>query len=536
VDCDADTSLVVVRAAWEVVRSGEAGAPEPRGRILIVDDDASSRGALEALLWADGFETATAANGDAALAEASRTLPDVVLADLQMPFMSGVELCRRLHEKHPELPIIIMTAHADLQSVIESLRAGAEDYLLKPMLAEVVLWCVERSLDRRAVRREAEQLRRELNDGLVLSGIREREHWKAEALQRAQLNALLENLSEGVAIADSSGRIVMLNSAARAILGFQEEIPSIDALDCLEVLDLKGQRLRSEERPLRRALSGEPFIDYEVLRIRPDGEARRVVSTGTNVKDVDGNVALAIVVFRDVTELRRLEQQRDEQLALISHDLRNPLNTVLMTLSMLKHSAEQPGAQGVVAASLKSVERAERNARRMAGMLEELTDSMKLATGNAEVRSACDLRELIVGAVDSMDDACARRISIQADAATPYVIVADPARLERVVVNLLTNALKYSADDAPVIVRLTGQGGSVALEVADRGIGIAPESLEQLFERYYRAPAGKARASGLGLGLYISRRVVEAHGGRIDVSSQVDVGSTFRVTLPLSGS
>jgi len=105
------------------------------------------------------------------------------------------------------------------------------------------------------------------------------------------------------------------------------------------------------------------------------------------------------------------------------------------------------------------------------------------------------------------------------------------SRLERVVANFVTNALKYSAEDAPVSVRLARRGSDVSLEVIDRGIGIAPESVNRLFERYYRAPGGKARASGLGLGLYIARLIVEAHGGRIDVSSEVGKGSTFRLIL-----
>ena len=106
------------------------------------------------------------------------------------------------------------------------------------------------------------------------------------------------------------------------------------------------------------------------------------------------------------------------------------------------------------------------------------------------------------------------------------------ARLERLVTNLLTNALKYSADDAPVRAQVERRGGNVELTVVDRGIGIAPENIEVLFDRYYRTKAGKNRASGLGLGLYIARLIVATHGGRIDVSSKVGHGSAFTVTLP----
>jgi PAS domain S-box-containing protein len=510
-----------------------------RQRILVVDDDVGSRTALDALLRVDGFETSHAGDGEAALADAARELPDLVLTDLQMPVMDGVTLCQRLHELDRDLPVIIMTAHSDMQSVIDSLRAGAEDYLIKPVLADAVLWCVKRALGRRAAIREQEVVRRALNEQLVLSIIREQEHADAEALQRAQLNALLENLSEGVAIAEPSGRIAMINPAARAMLGFWDEAPSIRALHALEARDLEGRSLEPGQRPLLRALLGGQFTDYEVIRVRPNGEPRRIVTTGTSVKDADGKVTLAIVVFRDVTDQRRLELQRDEHLALISHDLRNPLSTILMALSLLgsaeqQHSAEQQREHPFpLTRRVKLVERAERNARRMGAMLNELTEAMKLASRGFELCCApCDLRALVAGVVDSLDDARAQRISIETDAACPCIALGDASRLERVIANLLTNALKYSADDAPVIARLAHDGGSVAIEVVDRGIGIAPESVGLLFGRYYRTTAGKAHASGLGLGLYISRLIVEAHGGKVAVSSEVDKGSTFKVTLP----
>lgn len=525
-----------LRDRVQVDRAGGRDTARTRARILVVDDDGGSRGALDALLSADGFVTSTAADGEAALAEARRGLPDIVLTDLQMPLMDGVELCRRLHEIDPDLPVIIMTAHTDMQSVIESLRAGAEDYLIKPLLSEAVLWCVQRALARRAARLEQERLLRALNERLLLSSIREQEHAEAEALHAAQLNALLANLSEGVVIADPSGRIIMVNDAARAILGLWDHAPSLDALHALGALALDGRSLSHEERPLARALSGEQFMDYEVLRIRPDGERRRVVSMGTSVKDGEGNVTLAIVVFRDVTELRRLELQRDEHLALISHDLRNPLGTVLMAFSLLKDSAEKEkegGPRLPLSLAVNLVDRAARNARRMSGMLEELTEAKNLESqGVGLSHEPCDLRELVTNAVDSLDDARARRITIEAEEAPPYVVLGDASRLERVVTNLLTNALKYSADDARVIARLGREGSSVAFDVIDRGIGIAPESVKLLFERYYRTSAGKSHASGLGLGLYITRLIVEAHGGKVTVASNPDRGSTFRVRLP----
>jgi signal transduction histidine kinase len=245
------------------------------------------------------------------------------------------------------------------------------------------------------------------------------------------------------------------------------------------------------------------------------------------VRDDSGNVALAIVVLRDVTEVRRLEQQRDEYLALISHDLRSPLSGIMILVDGMKRSMAQNGL------TVNLAERAERNAMRMKAMLAELTEATTLESQGVMLRRVtCDLGDLVASVVDGLDDAGARRITIDTGDASPYTVLGDPSRLERVVGNLLTNALKYSAEDAPVSARFARKGGEIELEVIDRGIGIAPESVKMLFDRYYRTTAGEARATGLGLGLYIARLIVEAHGGRIDVSSEVGKGSTFRLVLP----
>jgi|GEM_PF-1190055 len=510
---------------------------EKGARILVVDDDEVALKGLEKLLCLDGFAVSAAADGEAALAEASRLRPDIVLTDLHMPKIDGTELCRRLHELAPDLPIIVMTASSDMQGAVESLRAGAEDFLSKPLDHDVVSLCIDRALSRRnaklehhKLRRETEELYRTLNTRLVVDHAREQQRANAEAQQRAQLNALLENLSEGVAVADPSGRLVMVNDAARHILGLgNEELNTTDALQSLDAYDLARQSLRQEQHPLSRALRGEQFEDYEVCYKHSDGAWWRVASTGTCVHDASGGVALAIVLFRDLTELRRVEKQRDEYLALISHDLRNPLNNVLMCVTMLKQAMEEKG----LAACASLAERAERNVKRTTEMIEELTDSTRLELqGVPSGREPCDLRLLATAVVSRMDDVNARRITIAADSAASYVVLAESSGLDRVIANLLTNALKYSAEDAPVIVRLAHKKNAVELEVIDRGIGIAQDSIKKLFDRYYRAAAGKANASGLGLGLYIVRLTVEAYGGRIGVFSEVGKGSTFKVSFP----
>jgi len=452
-----------------------------------------------------------------------------------MPGVHGLHLCQRLHEIDPDLPVIVITGHSDMPSAIQSLRAGAEDYVVKPLNVDAVLVGIERAIARRIARRKQQDLLRTLNERLVLSSVREQEHAEAEQHQRTQLNALLEKLTEGVVIVDPSGRVLMINDAARDMLGCVEECPTVDALHSLEIQDLQGQPLSSKQHPIGRALGGEQFAGYEVMRVRPNGERRHVVSTGTQLKDSKGTVALAIVVLRDVTEQWRLEQQRDEYLALISHDLRDPLGALLMfldTLSSMEKKEEVPRIPIALRGTL--IERCVRNCKRMTAMLQELTEATSLESRGVSLqRKACDLRGLVARAVDSLDDARTGRITVEPAAdASSYALFADASRLERVITNLLTNALKYSAEDTQVTVRFAHTGSEVMLDVIDRGIGIAPESVKRLFERYYRTTGGKARAEGLCLGLYIAGLIIAAHGGRIGVSSEVGRGSTFTLILP----
>lgn len=510
----------------------EAAKHSSGARILVVDDDADGLKALARVLCDDGFDVTVAHDGPTALAKAQRSRPDVVLTDLQMDPMSGVELCKALRERGQYVPVIVMTAHSDIQSAIDSMHAGVEDYFLKPLDGAALKLCIERVLTRVHERAHWQKLLRELNERLVLSSIREQQRAEAEALHRAQLEALLENVAEGVIILDTSGNVKLMNGAGRTINGLaKDQVVTLDAFNALEAFDVEGRPLAHDQRPLVRAVRGEEFTDYEIVRRRPSGERRHIVSTGTNVRDDSGRVVLALVVFRDVTELRRLEQQREEYVALISHDLRNPLSSILGFVSLLRSSLAAENSRLVDLA-----ERAQRNVKRMTAMLDELTEATTLEGGAVTMeREPSDLRALATGIVSGFEDRARNRIRVDTDGSASFVVLGDAARLERVIANLLTNALKYSADDAPVRVCITNRDGVIALSVTDRGIGIAPEHHHALFDRFYRTTAGRGRAGGLGLGLYIARLIVEAHGGRIHVSSELGAGSTFTITLPARG-
>ncbi|MGZ3420956.1 MAG: ATP-binding protein [Polyangiales bacterium] len=350
-----------------------------------------------------------------------------------------------------------------------------------------------------------------------------------EIWQPARLAAVLGNLSEGVVVADARGQIRMINEAARRVLGLDGRLPSTaDEFNALEARTLEGAPVHADDRPLARALRGELFEGHELLLVRAGGDVRRLLANGTHVNGDRGDLELAVVVFRDITDLRRLEQEREEIAALISHDLRTPLNSIGLLAGTIRIAIDKHPSMEQAAVL---AERIERNVGRMAAMIDEILDASRLEARTLELRrEVCDLRKLVDGTIASLDDARARRVVVDAND-TSYVVLADVPRLDRALTNLVTNALEYSPASSPVRVVLERRGAEILVQVVDRGMGIAPEHLARLFDRYYRAPSSKVTA-GIGLGLYIAKLVVEAHGGRIQVESAPGQGSTFTLVLP----
>jgi signal transduction histidine kinase len=238
-----------------------------------------------------------------------------------------------------------------------------------------------------------------------------------------------------------------------------------------------------------------------------------------------------IVVVRNVTHLRRLERDREDLLRTVSHDLRTPLSVVLASAHTLERQLR--GATLAPASASAQVARISRSAQRMTGLLADLVDSAGLDAGRLELRLApTDLLRLAQDAVHSLAPEPPERVRLAQIGHVPSVM-ADSERLERVMVNLVANALKYSPAGSPVDVTVSRRGAEAVVSVSDHGVGVPPEELPRLFERYFRGRSA-AQTEGVGLGLYIARQLVEAHGGTIWARSELGAGSTFSFALPLA--
>jgi PAS domain S-box-containing protein len=319
-------------------------------------------------------------------------------------------------------------------------------------------------------------------------------------------------------VIDEAGRLVQANVQAGALTGYaREELLGLSFLDLTPPEDRAAAKEMLERFARKRQAQGE----YRLRR-----------KNGT-VLDVEYSASQAgpgryQAEIRDVTERKRAERFRQEYVSLISHDLRSPLAVIHGHAQLLQRDGRDGDSVG------KSGEAILTSARRMSAMLQDLVESIRLEAGQVSLEVVpVDLPSLVLDLkerLSALHNGSRIELVLPEDAAPPAV--ADPNRLERILTNLLGNALKYSGET----VRLTVEpkDGEIVVAVADHGPGIAPEKLPHIFGRFYRANDGQRKAEGLGLGLYITKMLVEAHGGRIWVESELGRGSTFFFTIPAS--
>ncbi|MHB1414476.1 MAG: PAS domain-containing sensor histidine kinase [Chloroflexota bacterium] len=358
----------------------------------------------------------------------------------------------------------------------------------------------------------------------------ERERAMAEG--KARLQTILERMPVGVVVCDETGTISLANQTAKDLYRHPnpEGLPLAEHAPVLRLYRPDGEPFRSEDLPLSRSLlEGVSVEDEEVVVRWADGTSRTLLCGSTPLRAGKGQVTGAVGVFRDITEVKRVEREREEFVHTISHDLRQPLAVIQGHAQMLQRLLPKEEPEKRQEQSLQAIRASAYN---MAAMIRDLVESARLETGQMSLEpKPVNLYELLSDIVERAAPVEERgRLVLEAPGRRP-VLAADPQRLERVIVNLISNALRYSPRERPVVIRLEGTEGGAAVAVCDSGVGIDKEAQPRLFDRYYRGGTG-TKSEGLGLGLYIARLIVEAHGGRISVESELGQGSTFTVWLP----
>ena len=341
--------------------------------------------------------------------------------------------------------------------------------------------------------------------------------------QRNEQEAILSSMQEGVLALDPQAHVIAMNPAAEALLSVP--LPRARGRTVQEVIRNVGlQRLLTDAMP-----KAEPTTGEIVLR---GNEERFVQVTATALRDAAGRDLGMLLVLNDITQLRRLENIRRDFVANVSHELKTPITSIKGFVETLRDGAlaDRPQAE-------RFLEIVNRHADRLNAIIEDLLSLSRLEQTNqaAEMpRPGVQLGPIIEAAVlDCSAKAAARQITILPSCADGLFVKAIAPLLEQAIVNLLDNAISYSNPAGTVWLTAQGDGGEVRIDVRDEGIGIAPEHVTRIFERFYRTDRTRDRArGGTGLGLAIVKHIIQIHDGQVDVASEVGRGSTFSLRLP----
>ena len=497
-----------------------------RPRILLADDNADMRDYVRRLLERR-YQVTAVPNGAEALRSARESRPDLVLSDVMMPVMDGIELLQQLRadESLRTLPVILLSARAGEEATASGLELGADDYLTKPFAARELMARVQAQLTMAAMRlRAAEQ----------------EEHAKHLSQQQRWLEAVLNRLPTPTLLVDPDSRqFTFANHAAHQLADGQ--FPS--TLDATE----HGQAFRLTDDTgspldLERALDA-PVRDLEAVGHSPAGRLHLVMDSDV-VPAVGQQPSRTILTLRDISRLKQAERElkmllgsRDEFLSIASHELKTPITSLRMQLQLAERGVKPEENRA------PSPERLAKTLRvsliqvdRLTSLVDDLLDVARIRTGTLDLSfQEVDFVQLTSDIVERLSGQIAHAgCRVRLDLPPVLVGVWDGQRLEQVLTNLVCNALKYAPGSA-LEVRLAEEGDFVRLEVCDHGPGVPEAQRETIFDRFDRGIASR-NTGGLGLGLFISKQIVVGHGGRISVEEGPQGGASFRVVLPRDAS
>ena len=342
------------------------------------------------------------------------------------------------------------------------------------------------------------------------------------ATERNQATAILDRLAEGVIAMDREGRILLLNEAARRLLGLAPQTAA--GANFFEVV-----RQHELTAFVSEGLKAPAHASRPVRLLHPEERLLLVHLVPAPAESAGPHLVL---VLQDITESERYERLRKEFVANVSHELKSPLTSIRSLTETLLDGALQDAEH-----NRRFVELIDQDAARLTRLIDDLlalseieSQAMPLRLAEVPLRA---LAESVVGAVHAAAEA--RRLSVSVEIPAELTVEADPDRLRQVLSNLVENAIKYNRDGGRIRLTARRQPAAVELEVEDTGIGIPPEDQDRVFERFYRVDKARSRElGGTGLGLAIVKHIVDAHGGQVSVRSRPEHGTTFTVRLPAS--
>ncbi|PJJ67417.1 hybrid sensor histidine kinase/response regulator [Chryseobacterium geocarposphaerae] len=490
--------------------------------ILIVDDNQSNLYSLQKLLESKDFKVETAGSGEEALGKALKNDYALIILDVQMPDMDGFEVAESLsgYSKTKDIPIIFLSAvNTDKKFITRGYASGAKDYVTKPVDPEILLLKVKTfyNLQEQNIAMKKTQQNLELE----VKGRRESQVTMKSQIDHFHL--MLESLPQIAFTLNEDGIVDFVNGKWYQYSENEQNFPESHPDDAnireeFERCKRKGKALELEVR-----IKNIRSLDYRyhLLRVTPVYDEDRIKNwVGT---------------FTDIDDQKKIEKEKDEFLSIASHELKTPLTSIKAYVQLLERKLKldkESSEAGFVTKLQGQIEK-------LNALITDLLDVSKIENGKLKInKKPVNLESVISNAIDTIQQTHEeRKVKIEREGVKPDILIPlDEIRIEQVLINFLTNAIKYSPHNNQVIITtfVDEEAQEVRVSVTDFGIGIPDFKQDAVFKKFYRVEESSLQFQGMGIGLFICSEIIKQHHGTVGVSSVLNEGSTFYFTLPLN--
>jgi len=497
---------------------------DSKSHILFVEDDEIDQMAIRRMAKRDNFPhamtiVAGVAEARTALAE---TMFDAVVADYNLADGSAMDIL----ELAGQTPVIIVTGAGDEKIVREAMKAGAFDYLVKDHShthLEVLPMVIDKAIEHAAAQRQLREYHNEL-ERLV------RERTEQLAREKELIGVTLASLSDGIIAVDDDQHITMVNTAAAEMTGWATDDAVGRAVD--EVLRIVDEKKHEPVPSCVEAVirDGQPVTGgNDDILIAKDGTEHPVAVSAAPIRKDDQTLGVVMVV-RDVAKQREIDRMKTDFVSSVSHELRTPLTSIKAFTATILRDPQMPDET-----RNEFLHIIDEESNRLGNLIEDLLQISRIESGRLQLeKQTIPLGQVLDQVIPPLEPlATKKNLALECRVADDLPPVeADPQKMASVFTNLVNNAIKFTPDGGRITVTVETDGDSLVCRVSDTGMGIPPDDLDKIFERFHRVHRPGKEIQGTGLGLAIVKNIVEMHEGAISVESQLDQGTTFTVTLP----
>lgn len=500
---------------------------EPRYKVLLIEDDKIAQMAFKRFVRDENlpYDYTIAGSVSEANSILSTNKFDIVIVD----YLLGDGTAFDIFDSIKDTPIIFATGAGNEELAVKAMKAGAYDYLIKDPVRKH-LKVLPEVMKNAITRKKVEQELKKYHDDLEKLVTKRTEQL---AQEKELLSVTLSSMGDGVVAVDAEKRIMLLNEAAKNLTGWKFEEVAGKAIQ--EVFRIINESTKEAvENPIDRALESgkiETSGVRDALITRNGGECPISATAAPILRD-DGTMIGVVMVLRDVSQEREIDRMKTDFVSSVSHELRTPLTAI----------------KAYTATILRDLTMSEKTRRKFLGTIDE--ESNRLASLIRDLLEVSQLDSGVVGITQESADIAAvinrvssalrpvadkKSIKLKMDIGDELgTLQGEESKIQSVVTNLVDNAIKFTPEQGQVCVLARRQGEELVIRVSDTGMGIPKEMLPKIFDRFYRVHRPGKQIQGTGLGLAIVKKIVTMHGGRIEVESEVNKGTTFTVVLPLT--